>query len=41
MLKDWLTQTRQLAAEYGRGDVADIVIGQWLAKSPSGSEGCV
>ena len=39
ILKDWLTQARLLAATHGRENIVDIVLGQWLARSPMGTDG--
>lgn len=31
-LRDWLSATRMLCADYGRGKVGDLTIGEWLAR---------
>ena len=38
-LSDWITETRQLCAEYGRSDIGDEYIGQILSRGPAGDDG--
>ena len=38
-LLDWMTEARQLCAEYGRVELGDQMIGELLSRAPSGEDG--